>query len=97
MQKEHKELLDTQKELKDVYKQLIEMQTKYLDNLQIWISVDDKLPDNADCVLIKLNHNTPYHNQTTIGYFDDRWRFENDCLIECDSDLKVTHWMKLPK
>ena len=61
-----------------------------------WISVEDKLPENNDDVLLL------YDGQYRIGYFCDLgdecenyWYVNN---MEIDSRYSgITHWMPLPK
>lgn len=63
-----------------------------------WIDVKDKLPEDANPVLIKLTNNPiMYGNMHT--YLGDRywliWR-SNGTYKE-NSTYRVTHWMPLPK
>lgn len=59
-------------------------------NVPVWISVDDKMPDNSGRELILCDQNT---KDVVVGYrFLDQWHFSDyEEILE-----KVTHWMPLP-
>ena len=87
----------------DVREKLVELlkQIKYvsvenaanilIDNgvtVQEWISVDDRLPEDGDVVIICTNKNFVYAGEL-IG---DTWFLDNDSWTAA-----VTHWMPLPQ
>ena len=62
-----------------------------LDNgvtVQEWISVDDRLPEKDEIVIICTDENFIYAGEL-IG---DTWFLDNDSWTET-----VTHWMPLPE
>ena len=56
--------------------------------VQEWISVDDRLPDDDEVVIICTDKNFVYAGEL-IG---DTWFLDNDSWT-----ATVTHWMPLPK
>ena len=56
--------------------------------VQEWISVDDRLPEDGDVVIICTNKNFVYAGEL-IG---DTWFLDNDSWT-----ATVTHWMPLPQ
>lgn len=72
-----------------------------------WISVKDRLPDNAEHVLInelwdENNKYSTYYLATFMKHYrGDNGRYSsNGFFIESDASVKkhlVTHWMPVPK
>ena len=56
--------------------------------VQEWVSVDDRLPEDGDVVIICTNKNFVYAGEL-IG---DTWFLDNDSWT-----ATVTHWMPLPQ
>lgn len=58
-----------------------------------WISVKDRLPENARFVLICLGRAIPQ-----IGRYlnEDGWWIRNSGILKSSGDI-VTHWMPLPE
>lgn len=60
-----------------------------------WISVEDKLPDKSQRVLVfykALGQENRIHNDVIAS----NWRTQKGDFIPCDG-YKVTHWQPLPK
>jgi hypothetical protein len=65
------------------------------DIAQRWISVEDRLPNNDDYVLVYINYRTLIYYENdfgiNIGYYDENgWRIGRDYV-------KVLFWMPLPE
>ena len=63
-----------------------------------WVSVDDKLPNEAsdDCrtVLIMCD----YVGRPSVGYFDgDRWHIAETGITTRRKNIGITHWAEMPK
>jgi Protein of unknown function (DUF551) len=60
-----------------------------------WISVEDRLPDSDEQVLVYYHRQSNdfrfYGLDLTSSYGD----LENDCWFHCQRGDKVTHWAKL--
>ncbi len=58
-----------------------------------WISVDERLPENEDDVLVFVDYGGVQTKIEQAYYFEKDWYWLNDSYIV----YKVTHWMPLPK
>ena len=58
------------------------------DFAQTWISVNERLPETCENVLVFT------HGLSDIGYYSPTGRF---WICYVDEDARVTHWMPLPK
>ena len=67
---------------------------------QRWISVEDRLPDTRDWVLV-IGEFVPeggWFIPQIAEYFLDSWRLDVDeCSSPEDRGIRVTHWMPLPE
>ena len=75
-------------------------------NIEQWISVDEHLPTNNDDVLIAEFYSCGDNGGMVKGWFSGGvWYISADGISasNCDGyapitlDMKVTHWMSLPK
>ena len=57
-----------------------------------WISVEDRLPENTDAVLVLIQDDMPYVG--ILHYVDGLWR-ENE--YDNMGEVFATHWMPLPE
>ena len=72
--------------------------------VQEWISVNDRLPETYEPVLVKyLNYNdgsASHTNVDTAVLFDGNvWYWWEGDICDCDEEVKCTisHWMPLPQ
>ena len=68
-----------------------------LDNLNNWISVEDKLPENDDDVLISINDDYTKKDISSLGNFADSEWLINGCNENTIAGITVTHWQPLPQ
>ncbi len=66
-----------------------------------WISVNDRLPENDDRVLVWENKTYPRVLPPEYGYcnfahYDGTWTDDDMKDYNNNSDWTVTHWMPLP-
>ena len=67
-------------------------ETKVMGQFQQWISVEDRLPDPWECVLVSTASSSIVETASHIPELGDKW-----CDSECRVVGGVTHWMPLPK
>lgn len=71
-----------------------------VDAMTRWISVEDRLPDTRDWVLV-IGEFVPeggWFVPQIAEYFLDSWRLDVDeCSSPEDRGIRVTHWMPLPE
>ena len=62
-----------------------------------WISVEDRLPDNADRVLVSYRNFELKYNITYIDSYNGYGKWENFDKWYNKDVWKVTHWQPLPQ
>lgn len=71
-------------------------------NKDQWISVEDRLPEEGDLVLISDGRSVYYAEKRPVGIWDyqiaENYDFDsNSFVINAMEEKHVTHWMPLPK
>lgn len=69
--------------------------------MENWISVNDRLPEDDDRVLVWENKTyqrvlPPEYGYCIFAHYDGKWLDENMSDYNNNSDWTVTHWMPLP-
>lgn len=66
-------------------------------NVDQWISVNDKMPNDIEVVLV---WSTSSLKPTVAYYFDGDWLYysiNNGCFwLKTQPHIKITHWMYMP-
>lgn len=80
--------LDDAVEIKGLYCDIVDM--LYTDKAAKWISVEERLPNDKDYVLVTDGR------KTDLGWFEVEDGLFASYLSLCDED-NITHWMPLPE